>query len=195
MRRLVAAIAVAAAAIGVAVAEAGTQSQVSQGVASANAKAGHPANVVAPGWQLRPVVQGSDQLENPGGIFDDFGYLADGAAPNLEATKTEPDQNTYLVFKKSPGGPTAGYDYGRHFLFQFHETEDDHAYVTRVNLDVKDPTHRITLLTPGDGKTTGFNDGDGSTWDPFAGMLVYTQEDGNEGGAIAQSPYWKSTNP
>jgi hypothetical protein len=194
MRRLVAAVAVAAAAIGVAIAQAGTQSQIS-GVSSANPKAGHPANVISPGYELRPVVQGSDQLENPGGIYDTFGYLADGAPPNLEPTKTEPDQNTYLVFKKSPGGPTAGYDYGRHFLFQFHETGNDQAFVTRVNLDVKDPTHRITLLTPGDGKTTGFNSGDGSTWDPFAKVMVYTQEEGADGGAIEQSPFWTSTNP
>ena len=193
MRRIVAAVAVAAAALGVAVAEAWPQAQISQGVASANAKAGHPPNVLAAGFSLRPVVQGSDQLENPTGVYDTFGFLADGAPPNLEATKTEPDQNTYLVFKQSPGGPTPGYDYGHHFLFQFHETGNDQAFVTRINLDVSDPTHRITLLTPGDGKTTGFNDGDGSTWDPFAKAMLYTQEDGAEGGVIEQSPFWTSS--
>ena len=195
MRRLVAVVPIAAVALGVAVAHAGSPSLVSQGVPSANAKAGHPPNVVAPGFGLRPVVQGSDQLENPGGVYDTFGFLNDGAPPNLEATKTEPDQNTYLVFKQSLGGPTAGYDYGHHFLFQFHETENDQAFVTRVNLDVSDPTHRITLLTPGDGKTTGFNDGDGSTWDPFAKVMLYTQEDGPEGGVVEQSPFWTSTSP
>ena len=196
MRRLVAAVAVAAVALGVAVAEAWPQAQISQGVASANAKAGHPPNVLAAGFSLRPIVQGSDQLENPTSVYDTFGFLADGAPPNLEATKTEPDQNTYLVFKKSPGGPTPGYDYGHHFLFQFHETGSDHAFVTRINLDVSDPTHRITLLTPGDGKTTGFNSGDGSTWDPFAKVMLYSQEASpTTGGVIEQSPFWTLEHP
>ena len=106
MRRLVAVVPIAAVALGVAVAHAGSPSPVSQGVPSANAKAGHPPNVVADGFGLRPVVQGSDQLENPDGVFDTFGFLNDGAPPNLEATKTEPDQNTYLVLKH-PGRPDA----------------------------------------------------------------------------------------
>ena len=38
-----------------------------------------------------------------------------------QPTKTEPDQNTYLVTRTNPGGPTAGYDYGHHFLIQGHE--------------------------------------------------------------------------
>ncbi len=165
-----------------------------QGVPSANPKAGHPPNILADGFELHPITEGSRQLENPTSVFDTFGFLNDAGAPNIEPTKTEPDQNTYLILN-NPGGPTPGYNYGHHFLFQGHEAEGDHAYVTRINLDVHNPTHRVTLLTPGNGTTTGFNDLDGSTWDPFAQTMIYTQEDGSDGGAIAQSPFWNSTTP
>ena len=37
-----------------------------------------------------------------------------------EASKTEPDKNTYLVLEDQKG-PDAGYNYGTHFLFQGHE--------------------------------------------------------------------------
>ena len=36
-------------------------------------------------------------------------------------TKTEPDKNTYLVFKHGLHGADPNYDYGTHFLFQGHE--------------------------------------------------------------------------
>jgi hypothetical protein len=169
-------------------------SGISQGVPNANPKAGHPPNVVAPGFELHGVVQGSDQLENPTGTFDTFGFLNDGAPPHLEATKTEADENTYLILH-NPGGPTPGYDYGSHFLFQGHENGSPRAYITRVNLDVSDPAHRITLLTPGNGQTTGFGSIDGSTWDPFAGRLLFTQEAGSNGGVIQLSPFWNGTTP
>jgi hypothetical protein len=169
-------------------------SGVPHGVPNANPKAGHPPNVVAQGFDLHGVVQGSSQLENPTGIFDSFGFLGDGGPPHVEATKTEPDENLYLVLHH-PGGPTPGYDYGKRFLFQGHENGSPRAYITRVNLDVKDPAHRITLLTPGDGQTTGFGSIDGSTWDPFAGKLLFTQEAGTNGGVIQQSPLWSGTTP
>jgi hypothetical protein len=78
------------------------------------------------------------------------------------------------------------FDYGRRFLFQGHENAGDLAYITRVNLDVIDPSHRVTLLTPvgADGKTH-FNSIDGSTYDPFTRTLLFTQEDG---GATLQLP-------
>src|SRR5581483_400219 len=109
------------------------------------------------------VAQGIDLLENPSGAITQFGYLSDG-------TRTEPDENTYLILDHNPGGPTPGYDYGRHFLFQGHENGGNLAYVTRVNLDVAHPDHRITLLTPVDANgLTNFNNIDGSTWNPFTG--------------------------
>jgi hypothetical protein len=153
-------------------------------VPSANPATGTQGNVISPGYELRQVVQGSDALENPSGAIVQYGFLADG-------TKTEPDQNLYLVFPHNPGGPTAGYDYGRRFLFQGHENSGDLAYVTRINLDVKDPAHRITLLTPpGTDGLTHFNSIDGSTWDPFTKTLLFTQEAGSSGGVIQITASW-----
>src|SRR5207247_5097880 len=59
------------------------------------------------------------------------------------------------------------------------------AHVTRINLDVADPDHRVTLLTPVDENgLTEFNSIDGSTWNPFSGTLLFTQEAGANGGVI-----------
>jgi hypothetical protein len=154
-------------------------------VPSANPRLGHPANIIAPGFSLQKIVQGSDPLENPSGVIAKFGLLNDFPPQLIEPTRTEPDENTYLVFDHNPGGPTPGYNYGRHFLYQGHENAADLAYITRVNLDVTDPAHRITLLTPvgSDGKTH-FGSIDGSTWDPFTRTLLFTQERGTSGGVI-----------
>src|SRR5437660_7983799 len=119
-------------------------------------------NVFSPEFTPGLVVQGVDLLENTSGIITQYGILSDG-------TNTEPDQNTYLILDHNPGGPTLGYDYGRHFLFQGHENSGDLAYVSRINLDVTSPDHRITLLTSvGMNGLTGFNSIDGSAWDPFS---------------------------
>src|SRR4029450_475914 len=54
-----------------------------------------------------------------------------------------------------------------------------------INLAVPDPDQRVTLLTPVDESgLTGFNSIDGSTWDPFSRTLLFTQEDGANGGVI-----------
>jgi hypothetical protein len=111
-------------------------------------------------------------------VITEFGNLSDG-------TRTEPDENTYLVLDHNPGGPTPDYDYGRHFLFQGHENSGNLAYVTRINLDVASPYHRITLLTPvGMNGLTGFNSIDGSSWNPFSQTLLFAQEAGTNGGII-----------
>src|SRR5262245_53194635 len=81
-------------------------------------------NVFSPEFTPRLVSQGIDLLENPSGVITQYGSLSDG-------TNTEPDQNTYLILDHNPGGPTPGYDYGRHFLFQGHENSSDLGYVTR----------------------------------------------------------------
>jgi hypothetical protein len=148
-------------------------------------------NVIAPGFGLSVIAQGSNPLENPSGVITKFGYLNDFPPQIVEPTKTEPDENTYLVLDHNPGGPTAGYDYGRHFLFQGHENSGDLAFITRINLDVTDPAHRVTLLTPvgADGKTH-FNSIDGSTWNPFTRTLLFTQERGNAGGVIETTSDW-----
>jgi len=146
---------------------------------------------MASGASLRLLAQGSDPLENPSGVITRFGFLNDFPPQAIEASKTEPDENTYLVLDHNPGGPTPGYDYGHHFLFQGHENANDLAYITRINLDVKAPHHRITLLTPlgADGKTH-FNRIDGSTWNPFSRTLLFTQEDSAVGGVIEIPATW-----
>ena len=133
---------------------------------------------ISPGFALDLQEEGLDALENPFGVIDRFGYLTDG-------TRTEPDENTYLVLDHNPGGPTDGFDYGRHFLFQGHENGGDLAYVTRINLDVAQPDHRVTLLMPpGEDGLTHYNSIDGSCWDPFANVLLFTEEAGTSGGVI-----------
>src|SRR4030095_9642080 len=147
------------------------------GVRPANPVAVSP-NMLSPEFTAGLVAQGANLLENPSGVITQFGNLSDGS-------RTEPDENTYLILDHNPGGPTPGYDYGRHFLFQGHENADDLAHVTRINLDVADPDHRITLLTPVDENgLTEFNSIDGSTWDPFSRTLLFTEEAGANGGVI-----------
>lgn len=155
-----------------------------------------PECVLPRGFHAESLAEGTDPIENPSGLITRFGYLNNGpltpaSGTTTEAQKTEPDENTYLVFPTNPGGPTPGYDYGRHFLYQGHENASDLAYVTRINLDVEDPAHRITLLTPvgADGKTH-FNRIDGSTWNPHTQSLFFTQEDSNVGGVIEISAAW-----
>src|SRR5262245_39730464 len=147
---------------------------------NANPTSDSPESLVAPGFSFNLIAEGLDLLENPSGVITHYGFLSD-----TSQTKTEPDENTYLILDHNPGGPTPGYDYGRHFLFQGHENSGDLAYVTRINLDVASPDHRITLLTPVDaGGLTHFNSIDGSTWDPFSGTMLFTQEASTNGGVI-----------
>jgi hypothetical protein len=103
-------------------------------VAAANKKAAGfaPASVLAGGLSERVVAQGSDAVENPTGIVTHYGYENDTPSPDnaalpqmvpanlaspAEAQKTEPDKNTYLVFKKGLPGADQTYDYGTEFLF------------------------------------------------------------------------------
>ncbi len=82
-------------------------------------------NVFSPEFGAAFVVEGIDALENPSGVITRFGNLNTGA-------RTEPDENTYLILDHNPGGPTAGYDYGRHFLFQGHENSGNLARGTHL---------------------------------------------------------------
>src|SRR6476620_1799228 len=114
--------------------------------------------------ELRQIAQaqGSTQLENPNpaaltsfyGYQNDVVSADDATKPQMvptstspaEAQKTEPDKNTYLVFKKSLGGADPNYYYGTHFLFQGHELGTTingkrQGYITRINLDA-DAKHR-----------------------------------------------------
>ena len=142
-----------------------------------------------------PAVQGSQPLENPTAGIGFYGYFSDGPhlpAPgdvqadghNVEASKTEPDKNTYLVLEHA-SGPDASYDYGHRFLFQGHEL-GERGYVTRVNLDA-DAKHRVTLFASEDSLGHPLPVFDGSTWDPWAQRLLFTSEEGADGGV------WQST--
>jgi Bacterial protein of unknown function (DUF839) len=162
-------------------------------------------SVLAAGMTQQPVAVGAMKLENPSATKIAYGYANDGpmvpAAGDvqakghmIEASKTEPDKNTYLVLKDQVGADAA-YAYGTHFIFQGHEAgavtnEVPQGAITRVNLDA-DEAHRVTLLAEKDkdGKALPFIDG--STWSPLAQRLLFTGEEGDEGGvwqATAQFP-------
>src|SRR5262249_26707252 len=167
-------------------------------------------NVLSPELIETIVAQGSQPLENPTGPFGFYGYNNDGPmlpAPgdvqatdhNVEATKTEPDKNTYLVLDGQHGSDP-NYPYGKHFLFQGHESGvkdaaapgGEDGYITRVNLDA-DGEHRVTLLASTDSDGKPLPDFDGSTWDPFAERLLFTAEIGNKGGVWQATVDYPST--
>jgi hypothetical protein len=158
---------------------------ITTSVPNARQRIGTPSSVIADGFVLTRVVDGNFALENPTGAYTKYGFLSDG-------TLTEPDENTYLAFSSNPGGPTQGYNYGTHFVFQGHENGGGRAYITRVNLDVTDPAHKVTLLTTPDPVTglTNFSSIDGSTYDPFTNTLLFAQEAGTNGGVIQVTTSW-----
>jgi hypothetical protein len=153
-----------------------------------------PASRLSAELQQVTWAQGATKLENPQGIVSFYGYENDVPSaddPQLpqmlpttanptEAQKTEPDKNTYLVFKRGLSGADHGYDYGTHFLYQGHEgaaTVDGtkRGYLTRINLDA-DTQHRVTLMATQDDTGAPIATIDGSTWDPFAHRLLLTTE-------------------
>src|SRR5882757_1312958 len=183
MRKLIGACVALAALVlaGVAVA------QIVSGVPSAQPAEGSSVNLLATGFTTKTVAQGSEALENPTATQTKYGFLNDG-------TRTEPDQNAYLVTATNPGGPTAGFEYGRHFLVQGHENGSNKAYATRINLDVTDPAHRITYLG-NEATGIGLTSIDGSVYDPFNGELLFTSEAGSGGGVIQTPLKWAGTTP
>ena len=172
-------------------------------VAQPNAKAegASPENAYSPEFKPAVVAEGKIKLENPTMLISHYGYDADGALTpaagdvqakghNVEATKTEPDKNTYLVLQGQKGADAA-YNYGTHFVFQGHEAgveidEKPIGYLTRVNLDA-DEAHRVTLLADKDTGGVPIPFIDGSTWNPFAQRLLFTGEEGDQGGV------WQAT--
>src|SRR5215831_11050410 len=172
-----------------------------QGVPHANAKVSGfaPPNVLSPELTEAIVAQGSMPLEHGTADFVFYGYNGDGPmlpapgdiqAPghNVEATKTEPDKNTYLVLA-GQHGPDPDYNYGTHFLFQGHESgpgSPKRGYITRINLDA-DGAHRVTLLASTDVAGNPLPVFDGSTWNPWAQRLLFTAENGSNGGV------WQAT--
>lgn len=151
-------------------------------------------NLLSPGLAELIVAQGATPLENPTATLERYGYVANGPllpapgdvqAPghNVEASKTEPDKNTYLVLRHQTGADPS-YDYGTRFLFQGHETGK--GSITRINLDA-DGDHRITLMAENDVDGKALPTFDGSTWNPFAKRLLFTCEAGANGGV------WQAT--
>jgi hypothetical protein len=165
-------------------------------VPSANHKvAGMAApNVLSPQLIETIVAQGSTPLENPASLVAYYGYDNNGtmvptaSGSRVEATKTEPDKNTYLILKNQKGAD-AQYDYGTHFLFQGHElgitSSQVNGYITRINLD-GDGAHRVTLMAATDASGAPLPDFDGSTWYPFSQRLLFTSE-GSLGGGVWQA--------
>ena len=156
--------------------------------------------------ELMQVVRaaGANPVENPNpGVITHYGYANAGASTplkpmiplsaNVEAQKTEPDKNTYLILDDQ-SGPDAAYDYGKHFVFQGHElgvddgTGHQMGAITRINLDA-DAAHRITVLatTDTDGKSLPVIDG--STWYPFSDHLLFSQE----GNGTSNGGVWQAT--
>jgi hypothetical protein len=162
-------------------------------------------NVLSPELFAVVAAQGSNPVENPQVLpvgapavsVTHYGYDSDGplvptpgdvqsATHQVEATKTEPDKNTYLVLRDQTGADP-GYDYGTHFVFQGHENGARFAgTITRINLD-GDAAHRVTVMAVADVNGTPLPPIDGSTWDPWADRLLFTSEAGPQGGV------WQAT--
>src|SRR5262245_54247617 len=94
-----------AAALGLSITSAPAQIEFDEGVPSANPRTNVQPNVLAPGLALRVIARGTDRIENPSGLITKFGYLEDGDVQAIEPSKTEPDENTYVVLDHNPGGP------------------------------------------------------------------------------------------
>jgi hypothetical protein len=156
-------------------------------------------NVLSPELIEVIVGQGSVRLENSSALTSYYGYDNDVLAmqpdfPRMlpapgtvaEATKTEPDKNTYLVLRGQDGADPR-YDYGTHFLFQGHEAGvNSQSYITRINLDADGP-HRITLMATADTNGRPLPPIDGSVWYPFSNHLLFSSEQGSPNGGIWQA--------
>lgn len=158
-------------------------------VSAANPKAPGLAspNVLSPEFREVTVAQGSTPLENGSNSTSRYyGYSNDGpmvptpgdlpsSTHKVEATKTEPDKNTYLVLDGIRGADP-NYNYGKRFLFQGHENgANGQGILTRINLDA-DGAHRVTLLAETDKNGNPLKTIDGSTWYPFSQRLLFSSE-------------------
>jgi hypothetical protein len=103
------------------------------------------------------------------------------ATHKVEASKTEPDKNTYLILDGQHGADS-NYNYGTHFLYQGHELGvNGQGIITRINLDA-DGLHRVTLLAEKEQNGDPLKTIDGSTWYPFSKKLLFSSEAGTNGG-------------
>ena len=157
-------------------------------VSSANPRLGVQNNVLAPGLWQTSVAWGNLPLVNPdlpAGVTH-YGYVTSGGGPLTqdpkEAFKTEPDKNVYLVLG------------GHHYLFQGHEGAPD-GYVTRIDLDEKDATKRVTLIADTNPDGSRLPPFDGITWDPFTRQLLLTAESKSPTGGVWSISLDASGNP
>jgi hypothetical protein len=194
-------LAVGAAAVFVAIGTAGgPDSPQLTSVATANTRAAGyaPATKLSPELYQVAVAQGSTAVENPQDLVTNYGYENDTptadnpAVPQMvptstsptEAQKTEPDKNTYLVFKRGLKGADHSYEYGTRFLYQGHEAgktlspTSRQGVITRINLDA-DAAHRVTVMATKDVNGQPIQAIDGSTWYPYADKLLFTTENPN----------------
>ena len=147
--------------------------------------------VLSPELAQMVSAQGSMLVENPTDSVKYYGYLNNvpnllpALGSNVEASKTEPDKNTYLVMHGLKGFDPS-YDYGTHFLFQGHEAGA--GAITRINLDA-DAAHRVTVLATRDTHGNPLPSFDGSTWYPWSDRLLFT---GEFGGAVSGG-VWQAT--
>ena len=151
------------------------------GVPSANTRsAGYaPASVLSPELAQIVVAQGSYPLDGGTAAVPYYGYL--GGAPmvpalgsNVEAKKTEPDKNTYLVFQDGLPAPTRRTTTAPTSCSRATRAARP-GTITRINLDA-DAAHRVTLLATKDADGNDLATIDGSTWDPWAKLLLFTTE-------------------
>jgi len=152
-------------------------------------------NRLSPQLTERVAAQGSMALDGGTSELPYYGYNGNGPlvpAPGttVEASKTEPDKNTYLVVPGQTGADPS-YRYGKRFLFQGHET-GTRGYLTRINLDA-DPAHRVTLMASTYADGSVLPTWDGSTWNPFAHRLLLTAEGGSLGGVSQATLTYPST--
>jgi len=174
-------------------------------VPSANPKSPGTAqpNILSPELIETIVAQGSVRLENPSALTSFYGYDNDGpqvpvpgdlpsASHKVEATKTEPDKNTYLVLEGQKG-TTRPMTTARISFSKGHENgASGQGYITRINLDA-DGAHRVTLLATTDVDGHTLPTLDGSTWYPFSQKLLFTSESGNNASILQASldfPPW-----
>lgn len=138
-------------------------------VSFASPRVGVQNNVLAPGLSQTSVAWGNLPLANPDSAagVTHYGYVTSKGGPLTqdpkEAFKTEPDKNVYL---------TMG---AHHYLFQGHEGSPA-GYVTRIDLDQKDPSKRVSLVADTDVDGNKLPPLDGITWDPFTRQLLLTAE-------------------
>lgn len=160
-------------------------------------------NILSPELHEVTLAQGATPLENPSNVTSKFyGYSVDGpmlpapgsvpsAVQKVEATKTEPDKNTYLILEGQHGADY-NYRYGTHFLFQGHEAGiEGQGIITRINLDADGP-HRVTLLAEKERNGDPLRTIDGSTWYPFSRRLLFSIEGGTNGGIYQATPDFPS---